>query len=65
MILSGMKLFKMRYAVDGSVKPPLVVYTTDMAAADAEVLLFAAAQPGYDGKNSRILESTEIDLETL
>jgi hypothetical protein len=65
MILQGMKLFKIQYAVGGEVKPPLVVWTTDMAAADAEVLLFAAAQPEYDGQNLRILAATEIDPETL
>jgi hypothetical protein len=64
MILTG-KLFKHRYSVGGSVKPAVIVSASDMTAADAEVLLHAAAQPDYFGESVRILAATEIDLETL
>lgn len=64
MILTG-KLFKHRYSVGGSVKPAVIVSASDMTAADTEVLLYAASEPGYAGEQVLILSATEIDLETL
>lgn len=64
MILTG-KLFKHIYSVGGSVKPPVIVSAPDMGNADAQVLLYAATEPGYGGEDVRILSVTEIDLETL
>lgn len=59
------KLFKHSYSVGGSVKPSVIVHAADMAAADAEVFLYAAAQLGYAGEQVQILAATEIDLEAL
>lgn len=64
MILSQ-KLYKMRYAVGASVKPALVIHAEKMDDADAEVLLYASEQPGYQGEEIRILSATEIDLGAL
>ena len=64
MILTG-KIFKYRCMVGDVVQPAVVVLAADMSAADKEVLLYAAAQPGYIGEGILILSATEIDLETL
>lgn len=64
MILTG-KLFKLRYAVGGSVQPPLVIYAANMSEADSEALLYASEQPGYEGAEVRILSANEIDLGAL
>jgi hypothetical protein len=76
MILTG-KLFKFRYAVDGVVQRPIVIAAENMTAADAEVMLHGERQAieklvqeqgpkvDFNGAHVRILESTEINLETF
>lgn len=65
MILMSGKLFKFRYAVNGSVKPPVVIHALNMTDADAAVLLYAAEQPGYNGEEVHVLSATEIDVSAL
>jgi hypothetical protein len=73
MILTG-KIFKYRYAVNGVVLPPVIVSSPDMTAADNEMILYGERmwREDYPERSAagrsvevRILEVTEIDLETL
>jgi hypothetical protein len=62
---SSSRYLKYRYAVGGAVQPAIIVQAETVTAADTEVLLYAADQPGYAGEDIRILSVTEIDLSAL
>jgi hypothetical protein len=59
------KLYKIRYAVASKVQPQLVVQAADATQADAETLIYASEQEGYDDEEVRILALSEIDLDLL
>lgn len=61
MILTN-KLYKIRYAVAGKVQPQLIIHAVSADEADAETLLYASEQKGYDGEEVRILAMTELEL---
>jgi hypothetical protein len=56
------KLYKIRYAVAGKVQPQLIIHAGSADEADAETLLYASEQEGYDGEEVRILAMTEVDV---
>jgi hypothetical protein len=59
------KLYKIRYAVAGKVQPQILIHAGSADAADAEVLLYASEQEGYDNEEVRILALSEINLDLL
>lgn len=58
-------LFKMIYAVGGSVRAALIIEAASMDAADKATILYASQQEDYAGEPIQILSATEIDTDTL